>query len=128
MFDLIFSGLQAYTQIGMFIGAIICLGVGGAMLANALYWRVAVEFRDGLGSNPPSYRQGDKITVLYLPSSPERNAIIDRGRFWNWLVPALLFAFAALMAWMAAAMLRSSMLRTQRAASLLVTERTFTRR
>src|SRR5437588_3703586 len=40
LFDLFFSALQAYTQIGMFIGALICLGIGGFILCNSLYWRV----------------------------------------------------------------------------------------
>ncbi len=40
MFDLIFSGVQAYNQIGFFIGALVCLGLGGLLLGNSLYWRV----------------------------------------------------------------------------------------
>jgi hypothetical protein len=55
----------------------------------------AVTFRDSVGSNPPSYRTGDAVTVLYLEGEPEKSAIIDRG-LWNWLVPALLALFGAL--------------------------------
>src|SRR5262249_17517780 len=40
MFDLFVSGIQAYNQVGMFIGALICLGIGGLILGNQLYWRV----------------------------------------------------------------------------------------
>jgi hypothetical protein len=40
MFDLIVSAIQAYNQIGMFFGALICLGIGGFILANSFYWRV----------------------------------------------------------------------------------------
>src|SRR4029077_5751800 len=40
MFDLILSGLQAYNQIGMLIGAAICLGLAGLLLGNAFYWRL----------------------------------------------------------------------------------------
>jgi len=28
MFAFLFSGIQAYQQVGMFIGALLCLGVG----------------------------------------------------------------------------------------------------
>jgi hypothetical protein len=41
-----------------------------------------LEFRDSVGSNPPTHRSGDKVTVLYDPDHPE-HAIIDRG-VWNW--------------------------------------------
>ena len=40
------------------------------------------EFRDSVGSNPPTHRGGDKVTVLYDPGNP-KHAIIDRG-IWNW--------------------------------------------
>src|SRR5215471_9741693 len=40
MFDLIFAGIQAYTQIGFFLGALVCLGLGGLLLGNSLYWRM----------------------------------------------------------------------------------------
>jgi hypothetical protein len=56
---------------------------------------VTVEFKDNVGSNPPSYRPGDKVTVLYLADSPRQDVIIDRGPFWNWTIPGLLLFFAA---------------------------------
>jgi hypothetical protein len=40
MFDLIFQGAQAYNQVGFFIGAVVCLGIGGLILGNSFYWRV----------------------------------------------------------------------------------------
>ncbi len=40
MFDLLFSGIEAYNQIGMFIGALICLGIGGLILGYSLYSRL----------------------------------------------------------------------------------------
>ena len=40
MFDFIFSSMQAYYQIGLFLGASICVGLGGLILGNALYWRM----------------------------------------------------------------------------------------
>ena len=54
-----------------------------------------VEFRDSVGSNPPSHRTGDPVTVLYLPGDPQREAIIDRGFVLNWAIPAIVFLFAA---------------------------------
>jgi hypothetical protein len=61
---------------------------------------VAVEFKDNIGSNPPSYRVGDKVTVLYLPDSPRTQVMIDRGAFWNWALPGVLGAGAVLLFWL----------------------------
>jgi len=36
MFNLIFSSIQAYTQIGLFLGALVCVGLGGLILGNSL--------------------------------------------------------------------------------------------
>ncbi len=38
----------------------------------------AIEFKDSVGSNPPSARKGDRAVVLYDPAYP-REAIVDRG-------------------------------------------------
>ena len=65
-----------------------------------------VEFKDSVGSNPPSHRPGDKVTVLYLPDTPRQDAIIDRDIVWNWMIPGLLLLGVALLAWLMAAMLR----------------------
>jgi hypothetical protein len=54
-----------------------------------------VEFKDSVGTNPPTHRTGDKVTVLYLPGDPQRQAIIDRGFLLNWLIPGIVFLFAA---------------------------------
>jgi hypothetical protein len=54
-----------------------------------------VEFKDSVGTNPPMHRTGDKVTVLYLPGDPQRQAIIDRGFVLNWAIPAVIFLFAA---------------------------------
>jgi uncharacterized protein DUF3592 len=40
VFDLFVSGIQAYNQVVMFVAALICLGIGGLILGNSLYWRV----------------------------------------------------------------------------------------
>jgi len=59
---------------------------------------VTIEFRDHVGSDPPSRRPGDRAVVLYLPTNPSQ-AMIDRG-FFNFVIPGLLFAGAALVAWL----------------------------
>jgi hypothetical protein len=55
---------------------------------------MTIQFKDEVGSNPPSYRVGDKVTVLYLPDHLS-TAIIDRGVLWNWAIPAIVFLFFA---------------------------------
>jgi hypothetical protein len=48
-----------------------------------------VQFRDSMGSDPPPYREGAPVEVLYLPDAPQTTATIDRGLL-NWLVPGAL--------------------------------------
>jgi len=48
-------------------------------------------FRHDVGSNPPSYRRGEQVDVLYLPDNPE-DAIIDAGLF-NWAAPVFVILF-----------------------------------
>ena len=40
MLQFIFDSVQAFNQIGLFIGALICLGLAGLMLGSALNWRL----------------------------------------------------------------------------------------
>jgi hypothetical protein len=49
----------------------------------------AVQFTDVMGSNPPAYREGDPVNVLYSRYLPERTATIDRGIL-DWLAPGVL--------------------------------------
>jgi uncharacterized protein DUF3592 len=67
-----------------------------------------IEFKDSIGSNPPSYRAGDKVTVLYLADTPNRNAMIDRGLFWNWAIPVGIFIAAIVVLAILAGILRTS--------------------
>ena len=53
------------------------------------------RFQDSVGSNPPAWRSGDAVDVLYDPSQPA-DARIDRGG-WNRLIPLLVAAFGALL-------------------------------
>jgi hypothetical protein len=48
-----------------------------------------VQFRDRMGSDPPAYRDGEPVDVLYFADSPATTATIDRGRL-NWLAPIAL--------------------------------------
>jgi Protein of unknown function (DUF3592) len=50
---------------------------------------MAVQFRDNMGSNPPAYRDGEPVTVLYFPAFPQQSATIDRG-LQNWIAPGAL--------------------------------------
>jgi hypothetical protein len=71
-----------------------------------------IEFKDNVGSNPPSHHTGDEVTVLYLPEHPQKEAIIDRG-IWNWLAPGILLVFAALLSWVLVIILRSEETKSQ---------------
>jgi hypothetical protein len=66
-----------------------------------------VEFKDSVGSNPPGYRTGDKVTVLYLAGRPQQDAIIDRGFWLNRMIPGLIYLFAAVLAGVLVAMRRT---------------------
>ena len=75
---------------------------GGSVYYPVVRFRTAenttIEFKDDIGSNPPSRRPGERTDVLYLPSNPAQ-AIIDRGIF-NVLLPGLLFGGAGLVIWL----------------------------
>ena len=66
-----------------------------------------VEFKDSVGSNPPTHRAGDQVQVLYLAARPS-GAIIDRGAFWNWAIPVLLLAGSCFLAWLTFFLRRSA--------------------
>jgi hypothetical protein len=66
----------------------------------------SVEFKDNVGSNPPSHRRGDKVTVLYLADDPQE-ATVDRGTWWNWAIPGIMVMSAAFLVWLMVAILRS---------------------
>jgi hypothetical protein len=38
-----------------------------------------VSFRSTYSSNPPAYQVGEKVTVIYLPDTPENAGIKDEG-------------------------------------------------
>jgi hypothetical protein len=65
----------------------------------------SIVFKDHTGTNPPLYRSGEAITVLYLPAE-SGSAIIDRG-LWNWLPSLLLYLFGAGLIALSLGLLRS---------------------
>lgn len=71
-----------------------------------------IEFKDSIGSNPPGYRSGDKVTVLYLADTPRGNAMIDRGLLWNWAMPGGIFVAALVLAGIFFTVLRGGTART----------------
>lgn len=56
-----------------------------------------IQFRDAMGSNPPAYREGDPVNVLYFRTLPERTATIDRGIL-DWLAPGVLCVMGSFLA------------------------------
>jgi hypothetical protein len=66
-----------------------------------------IEFKDDVGSNPPSRRPGDTVTVLYLADNPRQEAIIDRGIGLNWAIPGIIFSVAMFLVWLIVFILRS---------------------
>jgi len=56
-----------------------------------------VQFRDGMGSNPPAYHEGDPVNVRYFRNEPEATATIDRGTA-DWVVPGILCVMGSFLA------------------------------
>src|SRR6266567_6907548 len=83
MFDLLASGMQAYAQIGMFIGALTCLGLGGLLLGNSLYWRVHGIRASGTVIGVIAKNGMYKRVYRYsLPDGQTHEAKMDIGRSW----------------------------------------------
>ena len=57
---------------------------------------------------PPAIGQATKVTVLYLPGRPQQDTIIDRGIWWNWAIPGIVFLFAAFVVLILVGMLRKT--------------------
>ena len=99
---LLFLGAHLHLKTGIFLErAVRAPGVVVEMAANhssdGNTYAPVVEFehegrtyrfKDSISSNPPSYRTGEAVGVLYDPDHP-RDARIDRGR-WNKAVPILI--------------------------------------
>src|ERR1051325_4568011 len=73
MFDLILSGLQAYNQIGMLFGAAICLGLGGLLLGNSLYWRLTAM--RVLGTTVGVVAKDGMYAAVYRYTAPDGRSV-----------------------------------------------------
>ena len=65
------------------------------------------KFKDATGQDPPEFQTGDAVRVIYLPSNPEQEAIIDRGAL-NYLGPLLLLGFGTIFCIVGAVLFRKS--------------------
>jgi uncharacterized protein DUF3592 len=106
---LLFLGAHLHRKTGMFLeiavrapGVVVEMATNESSDSNTYSPVVQFEhegrkyrFKDSIGSNPPSYRTGEAVGVLYDPEHP-RDARIDRGR-WNKAVPILIGGFGALL-------------------------------
>ena len=96
------SGLRANGEVVRLVQESSSGSNGGYVYYPVVRFRTAenatIEFRDDVGSNPPTRRPGERTEVLYLPANPGQ-AMIDRGIF-NVLLPGLLFAGAGVVIWL----------------------------
>ena len=59
-----------------------------------------VEFTSSMGSNPPAFRRGEQVTVLYHPQAPEEARIGSFFSLWGLeLILGGMGAFFALIGW-----------------------------
>ena len=56
-----------------------------------------VKALDAMGSNPPAYREGDPVNVVYFRNLPQQTATIDRGIL-DWLAPGVLCVMGTVLA------------------------------
>ena len=107
---LLFLGVHLHQKTAAFLaravrapGVVVEMATNHSSEGNSTYAPVVgfehdgrkYTFKDTISSNPPSYRRGEAVGVLYDPDQP-RDARIDRGR-WNKAVPILIGVFGALL-------------------------------
>ena len=57
-----------------------------------------VTFKSWYGGNPPLYKTGEKVEVLYLMQNPQKNAMIyTSDNFWNRIMLMVLYALGGLL-------------------------------
>jgi hypothetical protein len=69
MLDYVFQGIQAYNQVGFFLGAVVLLGLGGLILGNSLYWRI--QGTRVTGTIIGVINRGGTYTPVYQYTSPD---------------------------------------------------------
>jgi hypothetical protein len=97
--DFLFGSIQAYNQVGLFIGALLCLGLGGLILGNSLYWRLhalrapgtIVGLVDTGGSYFPVYRYALPDGQTQLAKSNTGSSSV-RGKETGRVVPLMISA------------------------------------
>lgn len=73
MFDLVFSAFSALNQVGVFLGALLCCGLGALLVGNAIYWRrhaVRVE-----GEVIGVRRNGNFLNAVYRYALPSGETV-----------------------------------------------------
>jgi Protein of unknown function (DUF3592) len=99
VFDFFVGASQAYNQVGMFIGAIVCLGLGGLILGNSLYWRIHALRASGTivgvisksGSYTPVYRYTLPDGQTHVAKSNTSSGAV-RGKETGRVVPLMISA------------------------------------
>jgi hypothetical protein len=73
MFTLIFSALSALNQVAVFAGGLVCWGLGGLLVGNAIYWRLhAVRVQ---GEVIGVRRNGNSLNSVYRYTSASGETI-----------------------------------------------------
>ena len=73
MFDLVFSAFSALNQVATFLGALLCCGLGGLLVGNAVYWRRhAVRVQ---GEVIGVRRNGNFLNAVYRYQTPAGETI-----------------------------------------------------
>lgn len=80
MFDMLASGIGAFNQVGFLLGALLCAGLGAALLGNALYWSMHAARVQGevIGVR----QHGNLFSSVYrytLPSGQSAEATSSEG-------------------------------------------------
>jgi len=73
MWELIFGGAQAYQQVGLFIGALVCLGLGALVLGNVIVWRV--HSLHATGTIIGVLAEGQMYASVYRYTSPDGRTV-----------------------------------------------------
>jgi hypothetical protein len=99
VFEFFVGAMQAYEQVGMFIGAVVCLGLGGLILGNSLYWHLhalracgtVIGVIDSGGSYTPVYRYTLPDGQTHVAKSDTSSSLV-RGKETGRVVPLMICA------------------------------------
>jgi len=99
MLSFVADGIQAYDQIGFLLAALVCLGLGGLVLGNALYWRIHAVWVSGTilgvidnnGTYAPVYRYTLANGQTHEAKSDTSSSAVE-GKETGRIVPLLISA------------------------------------